>query len=179
MNLTKKMLLGSALAYSLSIIQVQAQIEDKRGIVEKGAELVKVQDGFSFTEGPAVNRFGDVFFTDQPNNKIYKWNAISNEVSLFKDEAGRSNGMYFMLDGNLLTCADEDNQLWSIDSDGDVQILISAFYVLSAYQSYAERCYIWGENVLHKWVLRLIHAVLFLFDLIEPDDHVTFEIDRQ
>ncbi|WP_144604014.1 SMP-30/gluconolactonase/LRE family protein [Algoriphagus algorifonticola] len=127
MNLTKKMLLGSALAYSLSIIHVQAQIEDKRGIVEKGAELVKVQDGFSFTEGPAVNRFGDVFFTDQPNNKIYKWNAISNEVSLFKDEAGRSNGMYFMLDGNLLTCADEDNQLWSIDSDGDVQILISAF----------------------------------------------------
>jgi gluconolactonase len=104
-----------------------AQIEDKKGLVAKDAELVKVQDGFSFTEGPAVNRFGDVFFTDQPNNKIYKWKANTNEVSLFKDNAGRSNGMYFMLDGTLLTCADENNELWSMDTDGNEKVLISGF----------------------------------------------------
>lgn len=104
-----------------------AQIEDKKGIIEKDAELVKVQDGFSFTEGPAVNRFGDVYFTDQPNNRIHVWNAISNTVSVFKENAGRSNGMYFMLDGTLITCADEKNELWSIAKTGEPTVLISAF----------------------------------------------------
>lgn len=104
-----------------------AQIEDKKGIIEKDAELVKVQDGFSFTEGPAVNRFGDVYFTDQPNNRIHVWNAISNKVSVFKENAGRSNGMYFMLDGTLITCADEKNELWSIAKTGEQTVLITAF----------------------------------------------------
>ena len=104
-----------------------AQIEDKKGIIAKDAELVKVQDGFSFTEGPAVNRFGDVYFTDQPNNRIHVWNAISNQVSVFKEDAGRSNGMYFMLDGTLITCADEKNELWSIAKTGEPTVIISAF----------------------------------------------------
>tara|TARA_R110002020_G_scaffold112064_1_gene258240 strand:+ start:143 stop:1057 length:915 start_codon:yes stop_codon:yes gene_type:complete len=102
-------------------------IEDKKGIVSKNAELVKVQDGFSFTEGPAVNRFGDVFFTDQPNNRIHKWNALSNEVSVFKEDAGRSNGMYFMLDGTLVTCSDEKNELWAIDTDGEHEVWLTGF----------------------------------------------------
>ncbi|WP_232424816.1 SMP-30/gluconolactonase/LRE family protein [Algoriphagus resistens] len=103
------------------------EIEDKKGIIEKNADLVKVQDGFSFTEGPAVNRFGDVFFTDQPNNRIHKWNALSNEVSVFKEDAGRSNGMYFMLDGTLVACADNQNELWAFDTDGNHEVWITAF----------------------------------------------------
>ena len=103
------------------------EIENKKGIVAKNAQLVKVQDGFEFTEGPAVNRFGDVYFTDQPNNRIHKWNAISNEVSVFKEDAGRSNGMYFMLDGTLVACADNKNELWAFDTDGNPEVWITAF----------------------------------------------------
>jgi gluconolactonase len=124
MNLLKKTLLFTALISSQA---VTAQIEDKKNIVAKNAELVKVQDGYMFTEGPAVNRFGDVFFTDQPNNKIYKWDAISNTVDLFKENAGRSNGLYFMLDGALISAADEKNELWSIDKDGKEEVLITGF----------------------------------------------------
>lgn len=106
---------------------LMAQIEDKKKIVEKGAELTLVQDGFSFTEGPAVSRVGDIYFTDQPNNRIHKWNAITNEVTVFKENAGRSNGMFFTLDGILISCADEENQLWAIDQDGKEEVLVSAF----------------------------------------------------
>ncbi|MDR7128366.1 gluconolactonase [Algoriphagus sp. 4150] len=113
-------LLFGAQAYS-------QKIEDKKGIVAKNAELVKVQDGFAFTEGPAVNRFGDVFFTDQPNNRIHKWNALSNEVSVFAEDAGRSNGMYFLLDGTLVACADNKNELWAFDTDGNHEVWITAF----------------------------------------------------
>lgn len=124
MNSIKHYLIGLAI---LTANSAMAQIEDKKGIIAKDAELVLVQDGFSFTEGPAVNRFGDVYFTDQPNNRIHVWNAISNKVSVFKENASRSNGMYFMLDGSLISCADEKNELLSISKTGETTVLVSSF----------------------------------------------------
>ncbi|CAM3806814.1 SMP-30/gluconolactonase/LRE family protein [Mucilaginibacter galii] len=78
-------------------------------------QLVSKQ--FAFTEGPAANTHGDVFFTDQPNNSIWKY-ATDGKLTLFSNHTGRSNGMYFDKHGNLLTCADEQNQIWSIAADG-------------------------------------------------------------
>jgi gluconolactonase len=123
--INKKLLL--ALVAGILSQTAMSQIEDKKGIIVKGAELVKVQDGFSFTEGPAVSRVGDVYFTDQPNDRIHVWNAISGEVSVFKENAGRSNGMYFKLDGTLISCADEQNQLWALDSKGNATVLVENF----------------------------------------------------
>jgi gluconolactonase len=81
---------------------------------------------FAFTEGPAVNAAGDVFFTDQPNNKIWKYSA-DKQLTLFMDHAGRSNGMYFDKSGMLLACADEKNELWSVNPAGKVKILVTEF----------------------------------------------------
>lgn len=92
-------------------------------VVAEGATLQLVSNQFSFTEGPAVDKQGNVFFTDQPNNKIWKYDAEGN-LSLFMDKAGRSNGMYFDRKGNLVTCADEKNELWSITPKGKVTVLI-------------------------------------------------------
>jgi len=79
---------------------------------------------FKFTEGPAVDRQGNVFFTDQPNNTIWKYDT-SGKLSLFMADAGRANGMYFDAKGNLLACADEHNQLWSINPDNKkVKVLV-------------------------------------------------------
>ncbi|RPA69600.1 SMP-30/gluconolactonase/LRE family protein [Cyclobacteriaceae bacterium YHN15] len=123
----KKETLILFLLVTFTTLQLSAQIEDKRKIVAKNAELVKVADGFTFTEGPAVHRNGDVYFTDQPNNKIIKWSATRNEISVFMEDAGRSNGMFFDRMGNLITCADMDNQLWSIDDKGNAKVLIENF----------------------------------------------------
>ena len=83
-------------------------------IVAEGETPVRVSDSYSFTEGPATDAKGDVFFTDQPNNKIYHWDCESGEISVFTDQSGRSNGMYFDAQGNLIACADMDNQLLSL-----------------------------------------------------------------
>lgn len=104
-----------------------AQIVGKRSLVDKNTELIKVADGFSFTEGPAVHRTGDVYFTDQPNDRIIKWSYLAGETSVFMENSGRSNGMFFDRNGNLITCADMDNQLWSIDENGNKTVLIENF----------------------------------------------------
>ncbi len=70
----------------------QAQSND---IVAEGETPVRISDSYSFTEGPAADAKGDVFFTDQPNNKIYRWDCESGEITQFTDQSGRSNGMYF------------------------------------------------------------------------------------
>lgn len=91
-----------------------------------GAVLQLISGQFSFTEGPAVDKKGNIFFTDQPNNKIWKY-GTNGKLSVFLGNAGRSNGMYFDKKGNLLTCADEHNQLWSIAPDGKVTVLLTGF----------------------------------------------------
>ena len=80
-----------------------------------GAELKLVADGYKFTEGPAVDPKGDVYFTDQPNDRILKWTASSNKVETFLQPSGRSNGLDFDRDGKLVACADEKSQLLRID----------------------------------------------------------------
>ena len=68
---------------------------------------------FAFTEGPAVDKAGNIFFTDQPNDKIWKYDT-SGKLSVFMSPTGRANGLYFDKQGNLLACADGPNQLWAI-----------------------------------------------------------------
>jgi len=81
---------------------------------------------FSFTEGASVDKKGNVFFTDQPNNKIWEYSA-DGKLSVFLDSAGRSNGMYFDKKGNLVTCADEHEQLWSISPDKKIKVLLTDY----------------------------------------------------
>lgn len=100
--------------------------KSKKGIIAKGAKVTKLADGFSFTEGPAADKYGNVYFTDQPNNKILVW-SVDNQLTTFHDDGGRANGLYFDADGNLLSCSDLNNQLWKINMDGQHTVLVADF----------------------------------------------------
>jgi gluconolactonase len=114
----------------ISIIAVMltcAGASPKASLVEDGAALEKLAGAYSFTEGPAADTRGNVFFTDQPNDRIVKWNAADGTVADWLKPAGRSNGLYFDSHGNLLACADENNQLWSISPERKVTVLLKNF----------------------------------------------------
>jgi len=83
--------------------------------------------GFSFTEGPAVDKHGNIFFTDQPNDKIYRWDAVTGATTTFLTGTGRSNGMAFDKAGNLIACADMHGELWKIFPDGSHQVLVDNY----------------------------------------------------
>jgi gluconolactonase len=112
----------------LSLIAATFKVfsQDVATLYDAGTKPVLVSKQFLFTEGPAVNKKGDVFFTDQPNDKIWKYDT-DGKLSVFLDSAGRSNGMYFDKKGNLISCADAKNQLWSISPKGKIEILLKDY----------------------------------------------------
>jgi gluconolactonase len=87
-----------------------------------GESLKKLPGTYGFTEGPCADAEGNLFFTDQPSDRIFKYSP-GGSVSVFMEKAGRSNGMNFLPDGRLVACADERNQLWSITPDGKASAL--------------------------------------------------------
>ncbi len=109
----------------------------KAGVVAPDAKVEKLADTFAFTEGPAADPKGNVYFTDQPNDKIYIWSAegetsptggsTDGKLSVFLDGCERSNGLYFDTDGSLLACADLHNRLVSFDPNGQMTILVENY----------------------------------------------------
>jgi gluconolactonase len=117
-NLPSCVAVGLVLALSPS----GARAQD--GVIAPGAVVEKVAGDFAFTEGPTCDASGNLYFTDQPNDRILKWSA-DGKLSTFMQPAGRANGMYFDRKGQLLACADEKTALWSIAPDGKVSVLLS------------------------------------------------------
>ncbi len=64
----------------------------------------KVMDDKIFTEGPAADRAGNVFFTNVPAEKILKWNPTTKKLSVFRKNSKKANGLLFDPNGNLLAC---------------------------------------------------------------------------
>jgi gluconolactonase len=86
------------------------------------SRLQLISKQFKFTEGPAADKQGNVYFTDQPNDKIWKY-GVDGNLSVFLSPSGRANGTYFDQKGNLLVCADEQQQLWSISPSKKISVL--------------------------------------------------------
>lgn len=94
---------------------------DSTGIIASNFEgLMKIKQAFSFTEGPVADKGGKVYFTDQPNNKIWRYDPQTTVLWEFKKDAGRANGLDIDAKGNIIACADENNEIWSIDTRGHI-----------------------------------------------------------
>ena len=76
----------------------------QQSVVAPGAEVIKLADGFGFTEGPIANSKGDVFFVDDPNCKIHAWSVSEKKCSVFVHESAHANGMYFDKNDILYVC---------------------------------------------------------------------------
>jgi len=108
-------------AACVAAVSVSAQ-----SVVAPGATLQKLAGDFKFTEGPTCDKNGNVFFVDQDNDRIMEWSA-DGKLSTFMQPSGYANGMHFDAKGNLIACADEHNQLWSIAPDKTVTVLVTNY----------------------------------------------------
>ncbi|MFA6944324.1 MAG: SMP-30/gluconolactonase/LRE family protein, partial [Pedobacter sp.] len=100
--------------------------EEKANIIADHAKPELISNQFKFTEGPAVDKNGNIFFTDIVEGKIWKY-STDGQLTLFLDKTGHSDGMYFDKKGNLITAADEKNEIWQISPDKKVKVLLDNF----------------------------------------------------
>jgi gluconolactonase len=105
---------------------VMIDCQENKSIIAQGAQVEKLAEGFRFTEGPAVDKAGNVYFTDQPADVILKW-SVDDKLSTFGANLGRANGLYFDRAGNLFSCSDLENEIWQIDADGNHTVLVSDY----------------------------------------------------
>lgn len=105
------------------ILYAQAVPAEQKPLHDPAAKLTLASADYSFTEGPAADAKGNVYFTDQPNDRILKW-SVDGKISTYLQPCGRSNGLCFDSKGKLWACADEKNELWIIAPSGKKQVVV-------------------------------------------------------
>jgi sugar lactone lactonase YvrE/enterochelin esterase-like enzyme len=91
-----------------------------------GEDWQLVAEGYRFTEGPAVNSKGEVFFNDVPNSKTYKI-GLDGKVSLFLADSKRGDGQAFGPDGRLYTAAGGEQKIIAYTPDGKATTIAEGF----------------------------------------------------
>ena len=99
---------------------------EKVSFIEPGHKVQKLAGDFSFTEGPAADADGNVYFTDIPNNRIHKW-STDGKLSTFREDSGGANGLFFDKCGTLFVCEGGRRQVVSIDKNGKVTVLADKY----------------------------------------------------
>jgi sugar lactone lactonase YvrE len=100
-----------------------AQLQE---VLIPGEEWSQVSEGYKFTEGPAANAEGEVFFTDIPNHTIHKI-GLDGRVSLFSSDSKESNGLAFGPDGRLYAAAQGSKQILAYDPGGKAEVIADGF----------------------------------------------------
>ncbi len=99
---------------------------DDSDLIAAGAKVTKLAEGFTFTEGPAVDAAGNVYFSDIPNEKVHKW-SLDGKLSTFREESGGANGLFFDAAGNLLGCEGKSRRVTSTSPAGEVTVLADSY----------------------------------------------------
>jgi len=106
---------------------VKASAENPKSPFEPGAKVAMVAEGFKFAEGPTSDKTGNVYFSDQPNDRIMIW-SVDGKLSTFVEKCGRANGLCFDADGKLWACSDEKNELRKYDvATKDFAVVVEAY----------------------------------------------------
>jgi gluconolactonase len=91
-------------------------------ILIPGEDWQLVSSSHKFTEGPAANSKGEVFFTDIPKNRIHKI-GLDGKVSIFVENSPGANGLMFGPNDQLYACQNGNKQIVSYDSSGKETIV--------------------------------------------------------
>jgi sugar lactone lactonase YvrE len=99
-------------------------------MVPAGARVEKVAEGCNFTEGPAVDAQGNVYFSDCPNNRIMVL-PVNGRMQVWKTGTRGANGMLFDREGRLVTCnsqlAPDGRSVTRYERDGKITVLAERY----------------------------------------------------
>ncbi len=95
------------------------------------AHLARLFQGTTFSEGPAADAAGNIYFSDCPENRIYRYHPVTGKTEIWREPSGRANGMNFDAEGRLVTCCDGKDggarAVWRYEHDGSVTVLATHY----------------------------------------------------
>jgi len=107
----------------------QTNKRDLSAILAERAEIEKLGVGmeFTFLEGPAWDGKGNLFFTDIPNNRIYRYSS-DGAIKVFRDNTNAANGLMFDHRGRLIACEGGTGRVTAMAPDGEVVEVLASQY---------------------------------------------------
>src|SRR5262245_74412 len=118
-----RMIRSAVIAVAVALVLpagARAQDMSVSNVLIEGQGWQLIADGFKFTEGPAVDAEGQVYFTDIPNNRIHKI-GLDDKVTVFAESTAATNGLMFGPDGLLYGCRNGDKRIVTYEKDAKVQ----------------------------------------------------------
>ena len=110
----------------MSILPFLGWANAQGNLIAENAEIERQgTTRFGFTEGATTAPDGRVFFTDQPNDRIYVW-CENDGISLWLEGTERANGMFFF-NGLLYAAADEHNRIVTFDENRNMTIVFENY----------------------------------------------------
>ena len=125
MSSTFRIISGSFFMVLLSCIFVSCK-PDEVNLFDRPVEVFKVAGGLKFAEGPAVDSRGDLYFSDIPNSKTYKWTAEGG-VEVVRENTARGNGLYFNQNDELYTCETKSRQITRMNKKGITEVVTDVY----------------------------------------------------
>jgi gluconolactonase len=120
-------LIIGALAFIQGIPMSWAQSASVEELIAEGARPVLLASGFKFSEGPAADASGNLYFTDIGSNRIHYWDTSSQTLSTIRENSGGADGLFVDRDGALWICELKDKQLSKIDAHGNYIVVADSF----------------------------------------------------
>jgi gluconolactonase len=116
------------LVFILFVVATVAAQEAPKPIAGVGpaGKIVKLHTGFKFTEGPAADRDGNVYFSDIPNQRIHKVDA-DGKLSVFREKSNSANGLMVNAKGEIVAC-EMAGQVVAYSPDGQSRRVLADKY---------------------------------------------------
>lgn len=111
------------LAACLAASAAAAQDMPLSQVLIEGEGWELAASGFKFTEGPAVDAEGNLFFSDVPNSRIHKLDA-EGKLSVFVERSYSTNGLMFGPDGRLYGCQNGKQRIVAFDRRGQATTIV-------------------------------------------------------
>lgn len=117
---------NSLVILTATLVLTQPACAAESDLIAAGAEVIEVQGGFGFLEGPVSDVAGNLYFSDIDNNRLHKL-APNGDLSSFHEPSNRANGLTLDLDGGLLICEQEAGRLVKMDGNGNITVVADGY----------------------------------------------------
>jgi gluconolactonase len=148
-------------------------------ILLPGEDWKVVSEGHQFTEGPAADRDGNLYFVDVPASKIFKLDVVSGKVSKFVEDSGNASGLAFGGDGLLYAAQNGARAIVKYDAAGKPTKIAEDIDVNDLVVTRQNEIYVTDPKNHRLWFINSVGEKKVVDEGIERPNGITLWLDQK